>query len=402
MWNFNKLLGLSSLEIKSYHQTNKYHIFKVKQRNKTSFCPFCGKKTSYKYGFHPQRKIQHGLIFGKICLLIFKPRRFFCQRCNKVFNEKLSFLKKYERFTQKHKKEAILNLIDRSFSSGKKHFQTSYFLQRKWLKEIVEENIFNFKEEEIKGKPFVLGIDEVSFSKHKMLTTVGNLSNHTLKGILPSMKKSCLKKILKNLSLKVKLQIKEVVIDMSVLYLKVIQETLPNAKITIDKFHVIQDANRRIDEQRLILQEIYETKIPRHILLKNKEDLKEKEKMILNMILKKYREIKIFYEVKEKIREMYGKKKKDEAETDLRLIISLLKSTDDGELISWGNTLYYFKNYILNYFDNFSTNGFMEGINNKLKLIKRISFGFKNKEVFILKAMLSVLVTYILNQPIFK
>lgn len=319
-----------------------------------------------------------------------------------MFNEKLSFLKKYERFTQKHKKEAILNLVDRSFSSGKKHFQTSYFLQRKWLKEIVEENIFNFKEEEIKGKPFVLGIDEVSFSKHKMLTTVGNLSNHTLKGILPSMKKSCLKKILKNLSLKVKLQIKEVVIDMSVLYLKVTQETLPNAKITIDKFHVIQDANRRIDEQRLILQEIYETKIPRHILLKNKEDLKEKEKMILNMILKKYREIKIFYEVKEKIREMYGKKKKDEAETDLRLIISLLKSTDDGELISWGNTLYYFKNYILNYFDNFSTNGFMEGINNKLKLIKRISFGFKNKEVFILKAMLSVLVTYILNQPIFK
>jgi len=53
------------------------------------------------------------------------------------------------------------------------------------------------------------------------------------------------------------------------------------------------------------------------------------------MILKKYREIKIFYEVKEKIKEMYRKKKKDEAETDLRLIISLLKSTDDGELISW-------------------------------------------------------------------
>jgi len=76
----------------------------------------------------------------------------------------------------------------------------------------------------------------------------------------------------------VKSQIKEVVIDMSVLCLKVIQETLPNAKITIDKFHVIQDANRRIDEQRLILQEIYETKIPRYILLKNKEDLKEKKK----------------------------------------------------------------------------------------------------------------------------
>jgi hypothetical protein len=91
------------------------------------------------------------------------------------------------------------------FPQEKNTLKPHTFFKENGLKEIVEENIFNFKEEEIKGKPFVLGIDEVSFSKHKMLTTVGNLSTHTLKGILPSMKKSCLKKILKNLSLKVKI-----------------------------------------------------------------------------------------------------------------------------------------------------------------------------------------------------
>jgi len=93
---------------------------------------------------------------------------------------------------------------------------------------------------------------------------------------------------------------------------------------------------------------------------------------------------------------MYKEKTKEEAEKQLRLIISTLTSTDDGELISWGRTLSRWSEYILNYWNNKSTNGFMEGMHNKMKLIKRISFGFKNKKVFIYKVMLSVLITTLL------
>ena len=81
---------------------------------------------------------------------------------------------------------------------------------------------------------------------------------------------------------------------------------------------------------------------------------------------------------------------------NLRLIISSLTSTDDGELILWGRTLFKWRKEILAYWNLRSTNGFMEGMNNKIKLIKRISFGFKNKKVFIYKVMLSVLLTTII------
>ena len=100
----------------------------------------------------------------------------------------------------------------------------------------------------------------------------------------------------------------------------------------------------------------------------------------------------MFYVTKERLRQMYRAKTKEEASKQLRLIISTLESTDDGELISWGRTLSRWDEYILNYWNNKSTNGFMEGIHNKMKLIKRISFGFRNKQVFIQKIMLSVLV----------
>ncbi len=89
---------------------------------------------------------------------------------------------------------------------------------------------------------------------------------------------------------------------------------------------------------------------------------------------------------------MYKKQKKEEAEKQLNLIISTLTLTDDGELISWGSTLLRWKKPILNYWNSKSTNGFIEGMHNKMKLIKRISYGFKNKKVFIYKIMLSALI----------
>jgi len=179
-------------------------------------------------------------------------------------------------------------------------------------------------------------------------------------------------------------------------YKKAVEETLSSAKIVVDHFHIIQDANRRIDQERLLLQDINKKKILRYILTKNKEDLKRQEAEFLASIMKTYPELHMYYMTKERLRDMYKEKTKEEAEKQLRLIILTLTSTDDGELISWGRTLFRWKEQILNYWNNKSTNGFIEGMYNKMKLIKRISFGFKNKKVFIYKVMLSVLITSIL------
>lgn len=280
--------------------------------------------------------------------------------CRKTFYEQISFAKKYQRATQKHKKEVIFNLSNSSFSSTAKKYNVSYHTQRKWLNEIVSSLVFNFTKEEKENTPFVLGIDEVSFSNHKMLTTIGNITKHRLKGVLSSKNKKDLKKLLQSIPPQVKLLISEVVIDMSSLYLFAVNESLPKATVVVDHFHLIQDANRRIDEERILLQDIYKRKIPRYILTKNKEDLTNQQINYLKNIIKRYPELHMFYATKERLREMYKLKTKEEAEKQLRFIISTLESTDDGELISWGRTLSYWKEYILNYWNSKSTNGFME------------------------------------------
>ncbi len=395
MWNSNILFDSFCFVVtKAIRQTDAI-IFHVKSRRKTADCIRCNHRTHRVHGART-RTISHGTILSKRCTLVVYQRRFICQHCRSIFSEPIEFAAKYQRTTPKHKREVIFNLSDRSFSSGTKRYQISYHTQVKWLNELISGEVCNFRKEEQEATPFVLGIDEVSFAGHQMLTTIGNITKHRLKGVLTSKNKQELKKMIRLIPPQVKSKISEVVIDMCELYLFAVEETLPHVEVVVDHFHVIQDANRKLDEERRLLQDIYKKRIPRWILTKNKEDLKFHQIPILEVIMKQYPELKMYWETKERLRSMYDSKDRKEAEERLRLIISTLTSTDDGVLIAWGRLLSYWKKHILNYWNNKSTNGFMEGMHNKMKLIKRISFGFRNKQVFIHKVMLSVLIATLL------
>ncbi len=395
MWNFNKILELNGFEITKTKIDKDSIAFHLKKRRITGNCPKCKKRTNISYGFSPSRKIKHGTIIGKNCFLVIRPKRYHCFNCNFVFTEEI-MVAPYEKVTLKHKREVIAGLANQSFSSGTRKYKVSYHTRRKWLEELIAQEVLNFDQEEKESKSFVLGIDEVSFAGRDLVTTIGNITGHRLKGVLNSRRKDELKKVLRNLSPGVKSLITEVVIDMCDLYRKAVEETLPSVKIVADHFHIIQDANRRLDDERRLLQDIYKKRIPRYILTKNKEDLIGQQIHYLVDIIKEYPELHMFYATKERLREMYRAFSKEEASKQLRLIISTLESTDDGELISWGRTLSRWSEPILNYWNSRSTNGFMEGMHNKMKLIKRISFGFRNKKVFIYKVMLSVLIMSVL------
>jgi transposase len=69
-------------------------------------------------------------------------------------------------------------------------------------------------------------------------------------------------------------------------------------------------------------------------------------------------------------------------------IIFNLKVADDAELVRWGNTLKKWREPILNYFHNRTTNGYTEGCNTKIKMLKRISYGLGNVEVYWRKMLL--------------
>ena len=85
---------------------------------------------------------------------------------------------------------------------------------------------------------------------------------------------------------------------------------------------------------------------------------------------------------KQKIRELYRQGNRQDAIKLLDNIIFNLRLADDAELIRWGSTLKRWREPILNHFDNHATNAFTEGCHTKIKMLKRISYGIRNVELY--------------------
>jgi transposase len=186
-------------------------------------------------------------------------------------------------------------------------------------------------------------------------------------------------------------RVKEVCIDMKASLMKLVQEMFPLAKLVLDRFHVIADANRRVDEARRIEQDVRGKKvsIPKWPFLKGSEKLTQRQKDKRDRLLASYPALSGFYWAKEKLREMYRLETGEQAAQMLDLIIFNLRAEDDGELIRWGNTLKRWREPILNHFISRTTNAYTEGCHTKIKMLKRTSYGLRNVEVYRRKMLLA-------------
>jgi transposase len=182
-------------------------------------------------------------------------------------------------------------------------------------------------------------------------------------------------------------------------YRKTIERELPGVRVTVDKFHVVAYANKNLDEVRSIM--VNKGYHIRQILFKGKEKLSDKEKVKLELLFKKLERFPSLYQayfIKEKLRDFYKLTDRKEATRQLNTIIMFCENSHSRYMKSFGKTLFRWKENILNYFDNYSTNAFTEGVHTKIKMIKRVSFGFRNIDNYIAKVTLAFIPLLILIQ----
>jgi len=379
------LLGLKGHRVGGMRENGEGIVVEVRVREVDDSCPYCGSARLYKHGSCPPRKVLHSWTQGKKVYLKLYRQRWRCRECRHSFNEGREVLRSYSRVTKQAEAEVLWQMKDRSFSQITRDLGVSYGTQRRLLEREIDEEATGF----IKGEDEIyLGIDEHSFKHHELVHTVTEIKKKRVLGILNDDRIATLKRFLSKIP---RDKVKEVCIDMKEALRKVAETLFPEAKVVVDHFHVIADSNRRMDEARRIEQDVHQkrkVKIPKKIFLIGGEKLGEKERQRLAELLVRYPSLKAFYWAKEKLRELYWQEKRQEAANILDNIIFNLKSDDDGELIRWGNTLKHWREPILNYFDNRTTNGFTEGCNTKIKMLKRISYGLRNVEVYWRKMLL--------------
>lgn len=348
-------------------------------------CPRCGSSQLYSHGMSQPRQVLHTWSNGRKVYLELCRHRWKCRDCGHTFTEGRKLVRSHSRLTRQAEAEALWQLKDRSFGQVTRELGIGYGALRRLLERETDEEMLSSIQDE---DAIHLGIDEHSFRHQELVHTVTEVKQKRVLGILRDDRIATLKKFLSKIPQD---KVKEVCIDMKDGLRKAVEALFPLAKVVVDPFHVIADANKRMDEARRIEQDVYQKKkvqIPKKLFLVGREKLTEEKKQKVDKLLEKYPGLKGFYWAKEKIRELYQQQSREEATRLLDNIIFNLKSADDAELVRWANTLKHWREPILNHFDNQTTNGFTEGCNTKIKMLQRISYGLKNVEVYCRKMLL--------------
>ncbi len=349
-----------------------------------TICPHCGSTRLYRHG-SGMRRVLHSWINGKKIYLEVQRQRWRCCACRRCFGNGTGLVRRYSRITKQGETEILWHLRDRSFSQLRRDMGVSYSTARRLMeKEIDEETIGSVRDE----AELCLGIDEHSFRHQELVHTITEIKTKRMLGVLKDDRIVTLKTFLSKIPQE---KVTEVCIDMKESLRKTVEHLFPKAKVVADHFHVIADANRRIDEARRIEQDVHRKRkvmIPKRLFLIAREKLGMEKQEKIDRLLDTYPSLKGFYWAKEKLREMYRQETHGEAVKLLDSIIFSLKSDDDGELIRWGNTLKHWREPILNHFYTHATNAFTEGCNTKIKMLKRVSYGLRNVEVYWRKMLL--------------
>ncbi len=257
------------------------------------------------------------------------------------------------------------------------------------------------------NKTTAIGLDETSFvklgSKHTRdyATTVCDVEHHQIIDILPTRNFTEVAGFLDKQEKGWKERIAFGALDMSATYAAVFSVVLPKAAQVVDPFHAVGLANRCLDEirRRVQIEQLHHRGRrddplyrARRILLLGEEKLGTERSERLFSLLSlgdPGAEVAIAYRVKERLRDFYRASDPDEARELLKELVShCLKKAMPPEIQRLGKTIERWFDKICNYHVAKVSNGPTEALNNLIKRIKRIGFGFRNFENYRIRALL--------------
>ncbi|SMB90233.1 Transposase [Thermanaeromonas toyohensis ToBE] len=358
-------------------------------------CPVCNEGKLHRHGFlkenqkPKERRIRHAFLYSRWVILLWVPVRYKCYRCGKTYTLRPPGTSPWARFTKLGVQTVVYYAQRMSFTYAAQMLNLTPTRVIRLVDKYVQPNLpFDDTQE-----PIVLTLDELSFTGNDFVCMVGRLEpDKRPLTILEDVRTATIKAYLEELK-KAGVKVEAVVIDMKDSWRKLIKAIFPSAKIIVDPFHVIQDANRRLDEARRIEQEASKEKIPRFPLIKAKERLTPRQQEALEKIKDKYPSLYELYQLKEDLRQILRMDRVEEAKAALSRWFINAECAENAEGRIWARTIKSWRSEILNLVRYTQqgrryTNGYIEGKNTLSKMLKRLSFGFRNRIHFIKKIFL--------------
>ncbi len=387
-------------------KTNKKgeYIIEVESTLKHTHCRQCGRKIENCIGQDRPITLRHLPIFGRAVYLRLRPKRFKCPYCAQkpTTTQQLSWYQPRSPHTQAYEEQVLLQLVNSTVQDVATKEGLGYEAVVGIIQRRVESQVNWFELERLE----VLGLDEIALKKgHNDYVVIvsARLRDGTLKllAILPNREKATVKAFLTSIPTRLQRTLHTVCTDMWAAYINAVKEVLGQAVVVVDRFHVAQkyrdcaDKLRKQELKRLkaeLSDAEYDTlKGALWPFRKKPADLKPHETELLARLFDYSPALKLAYDFREQLTAIF---EQDQTKTQATKAINAWRqAVEASELSCFDPFLTTLDNHldeITNYFRHRHSSGFVEGLNNKIKVLKRRCYGLFNLDHFFQRLFLDL------------
>ena len=388
-------LDIPSLEILAQTTDKQGHIaIEVKSKKNSTKCKNCGKTATKRHGTSKIIKIRHLPILDTPVYLHIRPVRYKCEHCGTTTTEEYDWCNRHSRIS-KGLEGYILRCVVHSTVQDVAYKERLSYKTVAWA---IERNMGAGIDWKHVSKLDTLGIDEISLRKgHKNYVTIISNRNKDGKlivlGVLADRKLETVQEFLESIPKNLRKMVKAVCTDMYDGYVTAASNVFGKNAVVIDRYHVAKLYRSCLDKIRskemarlkdkLSEKEYKKLEGMMWILRHKHECLSDEDKRKLNIVYKHSPQLKKAHKLALKLTHIFNahSNKKNGSAKLLRWI----KSVKDSGLRCFDvfiGTLKKYKDMIANYFKARKNSGFVEGLNNLAKVIKRRCFGILNPVTF--------------------
>lgn len=239
-----------------------------------------------------------------------------------------------------------------------------------------------------------IAIDEFAVRKgHEYMTVVLNLITRQVIHVAEGRKADSLAPLFSRFK-KAGITPKAIAMDMWPAYISAVLDYFPGVPIVFDRFHIERNLNETLSEIRRAIhrdeQDLNKQKLikgTRWLLLKNSQNLNEEmnERKRLELALSVNKPLAAAYYLKEELKLLWKQTTVEQAKRFLGSWVAKAYATDIPLLSKFANSLLAHRTGIFSWFDHQISTGPLEGTNNKIKVLKRKAYGYRDLEYFKLK-----------------
>ena len=370
------ILNLAGLKAIRVHEEGEEYIIEAESVGVMAACPECPPGQGRLYGHGNQsQSFRDTPMHGKTVRVVVARRRYQCQGCRKTMFEPLAAMD--------GKRLATRRLIDylhqHVFRETFAALARRVALDEKTVRNVFEDHVAELETTIRFHTPRVMGIDELKIvGDYRAVLT--NIEQRCLFDLRPSRAKAELLTYFR--ALPDKTNIEWVTMDMYHVYRQIVRETLPKARIVVDRFHIQRMANEVLEKMRkrfrktLPDRQRLKLKDERHLLLTRQHELTTEGFDRMKAWFQLFPQLGEAHALKEGFMAIWDSRDRATAEQAWQRWKGNLPSelSDDFKAPITAMTNWHYE--IFNYFENPMTNAYTESANSLARVMNRMGRGY--------------------------